>query len=244
MDGNGRWAKQRSYPRLVGHKKGADSVRAVVKAAGEIGLEALTLFAFSEENWGRPFDEVSGIMKLLETYLVRERKELMNNGVRFKAFGNLNRLSERTRVILSETEDMLSKNSGLKLNLALSYGGRQEIVMACRSLAEQVKAGLIDPSDISEEVFRNSLFTRDLTDPDLLIRTSGEQRISNFLLWQMAYTEFYFTDTFWPDFGRADFLAAIRAFQLRDRRFGLVKPEISKPSTTAMILNESANTLC
>ena len=223
MDGNGRWAQERRKPRVWGHKKGVESVRAVVKTAGEIGIKYLTLYAFSEENWGRPQTEVSGIMTLLDTFVVRERKELYENNVRLKTIGRIEKLPKKTRNLVQETVEYLKDNDGLTLTIALSYGSRTEISDACRSIAQLVKDKHIDPSDIDPELFSQHLSTGTLPDPDLLIRTSGEQRISNFLLWQMAYSELWFSTVYWPDFRREHFLDAIQSYKNRKRRFGLVE---------------------
>jgi len=222
MDGNGRWASRKGKPRVFGHKQGVESVRSVVTTAGNLGIKVLTLFAFSEENWGRPNGEVNFIMNLLNTYIKKERKSLNEKNVVFRTIGNLSKLPDSTRALIEETKEMLSKNTGMILNIALSYGGRQEITNACKSIANAVKAGELDVEDIRPELFEKFLDTSDLPAPDLLIRSSGEQRISNFLLWQLAYTELYFTDVLWPDFDGAEFENALEAYSGRDRRFGLV----------------------
>jgi len=220
MDGNGRWASLRRRPRVFGHRNGVESVRQVVKAAGEWGVETLTLYAFSEENWKRPSDEVGVIMGLLDTYVRKECAELDRNNVQFRAIGDLDRLKESTRELIQDVTRKLSGNSGLVLNLALSYGGRMEITRAVKAIAEKIKAGELKPDDISQETIGQYLFTSGSSDPDLIIRTSGEQRMSNFLLWQSAYSELYFTDVLWPDFGRREFADAIDSFGARERRFG------------------------
>jgi undecaprenyl diphosphate synthase len=225
MDGNGRWAQQRGKPRVFGHRKGADNVREVVKTADQLGIKVLSLFAFSEENWGRPAMEVRALMTLLNTYLLQERDELKANNVQLRSMGNHDRLPPKTLKILRETEEYLSENTGLVLNMALSYGGRTEIVDAARAIARRVQAGELNPNDIDHDVFKAMLPNWDLPDPDLLIRTSGEQRISNFMLWQMAYTEFYFTPMHWPDFGQDQLVAALQEYTRRQRRFGLVEEE-------------------
>jgi len=229
MDGNGRWAKERFRPRLWGHKNGVDSVREVVRACGQLGVKVLTLFAFSEENWGRPITEVTGLMELLNNAVLRERDELDANNVRLSLIGDLDRLPSKTRELLQGMVRSLAGNTGLTLNLALSYGGRGEIVHAAQKLARQVREGLIDPEDIDAGRFSKALFTADLPDPDLVIRTSGELRVSNFLLWQLAYAELWFTPVHWPDFRRKHLEEAIAAYQSRRRRFGLVdnSPESS-----------------
>jgi len=223
MDGNGRWAKSKSMlERMDGHRAGTESVRAATRTAAQLKMTALTLYAFSSENWSRPKREVSALMNLLETYLVNERDELMENNVKLVASGQLGRLPDSARKKLRQTMELTEKNTGTVLNLALSYGGRQEIVEATRRIAEKVKSGEIDPSEISEEVFVDHLCQPDLPDPELLIRTSGEQRVSNFLLWQIAYTEFVYLDIHWPDFRRVNFLEALAQYMNRDRRFGKV----------------------
>ena len=222
MDGNGRWAKERFRPRLWGHKNGVDSVREVVRSCGELGIKVLTLFAFSEENWGRPVTEVSGLMELLNNAVLREKDELNANNVRLSLIGDLDRLPTKTRDLLQGMVADLAGNTGLILYLALSFGGRGEIVHAAQTLARQVREGLIDPEQIDADRFAKALFTADLPDPDLVIRTSGELRVSNFLLWQLAYAELWFTPVHWPDFRRKHLDDAIAAFQGRRRRFGLI----------------------
>lgn len=222
MDGNGRWANRRGRPRIYGHHRGADSVRAVVETADQLGIKVLSLYAFSEENWGRPAHEVTAIMTLLNTYLLKDREELKRNNVQLRTMGRIERLPPKTLKILRETQEMLAENTGLVLNIALSYGGRSEIVEACRAVARRVQAGEITPQDVNIEIFSESFPSCDLPDPDLLIRTSGEQRISNFMLWQMAYTEFYFTPVHWPDFREEEFVQALKEYLGRQRRFGLV----------------------
>jgi undecaprenyl diphosphate synthase len=220
MDGNGRWAKQRHQPRIEGHRIGAESVRAVVRAAGEIGIKYLTLYAFSVENWNRPKEEVDTLMKFLAQYLKNESAELARNNVRLEAIGQIYRLPESTQEQLKKTIENLSKNNGLSLILALSYGGRTEIVEAVRSIADQVKRGDIEPAEITEQVISQHLYTSNLPDPDLLIRTSGEMRLSNFLLWQISYAELVVTPTLWPDFRKAQFFEALEEYARRHRRFG------------------------
>ena len=222
MDGNGRWARQQLMPRIMGHRKGAERVREVVNAAGELGVKALTLYAFSEENWLRPRDEVDGLMHLLEIYLEGEVKKLHDNKVRFRAIGNRDMIPPRCRKLIADGENLMRDNEGLNLTIALSYGGRSEIVDTCKKLARAVACGTLNPEDIDQASFAEHLMTFPLPDPDLLIRTSGELRISNFLLWQMAYTEMYFTPVLWPDFGRSNFVEALQTFQGRKRRFGKI----------------------
>ena len=220
MDGNGRWAKQRSLPRIEGHRHGAESVRAVVRAAGEVGIKYLTLYAFSVENWSRPQDEVDTLMKYLDRYLRNEIGELQKNNVRLEVIGQIYRLPEFVQEQLKKTMAALANNKGLTLVLALSYGGRTEIVEAARTIASKVKQGKLDAAEINEQVLAQHLYTKNLPDPDLLIRTSGEMRISNFLLWQISYTELVVTPTLWPDFRKAQFFDALEEYTRRHRRFG------------------------
>jgi undecaprenyl diphosphate synthase len=220
MDGNGRWATGRGLPRIAGHKRGAEAVRDIVRAAGELGVGYLTLFGFSSENWKRPLAEVQDLMGLLRVYLRSEVAELHRNGVRFRVVGDRARFAPDTIALIEEAEGLTAANGGLTLTLALSYGGRQEIVRAARSLAEDVRAGRLDPAQIDEDLFASRLFTADIPDPDLLIRTSGEMRISNFLLWQSAYTELAFFDVLWPDFTKRHLEQALADFQGRERRWG------------------------
>jgi undecaprenyl diphosphate synthase len=220
MDGNGRWAKQRSLPRVEGHRTGAESVRAVVRAAGEFGIKYLTLYAFSTENWNRPKDEVDTLMKYLARFLKAELAELIKNNVRLEVIGQIYRLPEFVQDQLRKTQAALAKNKGLTLVLALSYSGRAEIVEAVRGVAAKVREGVIDPAEITEEVVAQHLYTRHFPDPDLLIRTSGEMRVSNFLLWQISYAELVVTSTLWPDFRRTQFLQALEEYARRHRRFG------------------------
>lgn len=220
MDGNGRWAKARGLPRTAGHKKGADAVRAVVKACGEMGVDYLTLYAFSSENWSRPQDEVSDLMALLRWYLKKELAELHKQGIRLRVIGDRSALADDIVSLIENAEQKTAANTKMTLIIAISYGAHQEIVHAVQKLAEDVKAGTLEPSDITASVIEQRLYTTDLPAPDLIIRTSGEQRLSNFMLWQAAYSEFLFVDTLWPNFGRDDLSAAISEFQRRDRRFG------------------------
>jgi len=222
MDGNGRWAKSRCLPRTAGHKKGMEVVRDVVRASAEIGIKYLTLFGFSSENWRRPESEVSDLMGLLRFYLKREAKELHKQNVRMLVIGDRSKLASDIQKQVTYVEDLTSENTGLTVIIALSYGARDELVTAARTLAKQVQAGDILAEDITEDVFSASLFTKDIPDPDLLIRTSGEQRISNFLLWQIAYAEFVFVDTLWPDFTKETLLAALSEYSRRERRYGAV----------------------
>lgn len=220
MDGNGRWARARGLPRVAGHRKGAEAVRTTIRAAIEAGVEFLTLYGFSSENWKRPASEVSDLMGLLRLYLRSEIASLHENGVRLSIIGDRERLAPDIVSLIEEAESLTAGNRRLVLTMALSYGGRAEIAAAARRLAERVKAGDLDPAAIDEDAFAGQLFTRDIPDPDVLIRTSGEKRISNFLLWQSAYTEFLFVDTLWPDFGQADFNEALGEFRRRERRYG------------------------
>ncbi|MBB3065879.1 MULTISPECIES: isoprenyl transferase [Limibacillus] len=220
MDGNGRWAKSRGLPRSAGHRRGAEAARGCVRAAANLGIRHLTLFSFSAENWKRPLEEVDELMGLLRWYLKSEIDELHNNGVRLRVIGDRSRLATDIIKLIEEAEALTSENTRLNLMIALSYGGRQEVVAAARALAERVSAGELTPDEIDAEQFQAHLYTVDLPDPDLIIRTSGEQRISNFLIWQSAYSELVFLNTLWPDFGEADFLAAIEEYQTRERRYG------------------------
>ncbi len=220
MDGNGRWAKQRHLPRVEGHRHGVESVRAVVRAAGELGVKYLTLYAFSVENWNRPQDEVDTLMTYLARFLKNEIGELNRNNVRLEAIGQIYRLPEFVQEQLRKTQAALAKNNGLTLVLALSYGGRTEIVEAVRSIAAKVKAGKIEAAEINDQVIAQHLYTRNWPDPDLLIRTSGEMRVSNFLLWQISYSELVVTPTLWPDFRKPEFYEAMEEYMRRHRRFG------------------------
>jgi undecaprenyl diphosphate synthase len=220
MDGNGRWAQARGLPRIAGHRRGADAVRRTLEAAGELGVPYLTLFGFSSENWKRPHDEVDDLMGLLRHYLRGEIAELHRNGVRLRVIGDRARLSTDIVALIENAEALTRDNRAINLTVALSYGGRAEIVAAARVVATEAAAGRLAPEAINEDSIAAHLFTADLPDPDLLIRTSGEQRISNFLLWQCAYAELVFTKTLWPDFGRADLEHAITEFGGRERRYG------------------------
>src|SRR5688572_9161731 len=224
MDGNGRWARSRGLPRFRGHTEGMQSVREIVEASVEIGFPNLTLYAFSQENWNRPPAEVNALMKLLQRYVAKERDELVRQGVEVRVFGELDQLASGPRKAVDMIQSSTAGGRNLRLNLMISYGSRTEIVRAVRRIAEAVKAGKLDPAHIDDAVISNHLYTAGLPDPDLLIRTSGEQRISNFMLWQLAYTELYITQTLWPDFRRPDLIAAIHEYQKRERRFGRVTP--------------------
>lgn len=220
MDGNGRWAANRGLPRIAGHQRGADAVRTAVRSCSELGVRYLTLYAFSSENWKRPADEVQDLMGLLRVYLRREINELAENGVRMRVIGDRRRLEPDIQELIAESEERTRGNDRLDLVVALNYGARNEILSAVRGLAADVAAGILDPATITEDVFAARLDTRGMPDPDLLIRTSGERRLSNFLLWQCAYAELVFTPTLWPDFGKADLEAAIEDYQRRERRYG------------------------
>jgi len=222
MDGNGRWAERRHKPRLFGHEAGMRAVREVIETAADLQIPYLTLYAFSQENWKRPRPEVEALMKLLQRYIRSERKQLIEKRIRVSAIGELDRLFPTARAELDKLIAETADNNRLVVTLALSYGGRAEIVEAARQIARQVAHGELDPDAVDEALFESFLYTSDLPDPDLLIRTSGELRVSNFLLWQVAYTELYMTDVLWPDFDRQAFVNAIAAFQNRERRFGTV----------------------
>jgi undecaprenyl diphosphate synthase len=223
MDGNGRWARERGLPRWEGHRRGMEAVRESVKGCLEAGVEHLTLYAFSQENWERPTREVEALMDLLQEFVEREKRELRENGVRARVFGQLDELPARARSAVEELESFTRPADRLSLNLAISYGSRAEIVHAARQLARLVELGTLRPEEIDEERLGRELYTADWPDPDLLVRTSGERRLSNFLLWQLAYAELYVTEVLWPDFGRGDLYRAILDFQGRERRFGRVE---------------------
>ncbi len=223
MDGNGRWAKKKLLNRVKGHEKGVNSVRDIVSSARKIGISYLTLYAFSTENWGRPKAEVSALMKLLKKFLINERDEMMDKNIRFISVGKREQLPDSVLNELIKTEELTKNNSEMVLNIALSYGSRSEIVDAVKSISDNVKNGSLNMEDISEELISDNLYTKDLPDPDLLIRTSGEMRISNFLMWQISYSEIFFSQTLWPDFTEAEFINILKNYQNRDRRFGKVK---------------------
>lgn len=220
MDGNGRWANERNLPRYEGHRHGVERVRDMIKACTELGIKYLTLYAFSKENWSRPKDEVNFLMKLLGHYLDSELRELQKNNVRFRMMGRFQELPVEIQKRIRRNIDATKDNKGLTLSLALSYSGRTEILDAVRAISTQVKEGVITPEEINEKLISDSLYTKGIPDPDLLIRTSGELRVSNFMLWQISYTELYITEKFWPDFGKEDLLQAIEAYKMRERRFG------------------------
>lgn len=223
MDGNGRWAQMRGRPRVFGHRRGMESVRAVVEASRELGVQVLTLYAFSEENWKRPEAEIKALMMILRNYIRRERRQLRDNGIRVGCIGHWERIESSSRKAIQEAIEYTSGQSRMLLNLAISYGSRTEILEAARKLCRDAAEGRVAPDKIDEEMFSGSLYTSGLPDPDLLIRTSGEMRISNFLLWQIAYTELFISQTLWPDFRKEHYYEAVAAFQKRDRRFGMVK---------------------
>ena len=227
MDGNGRWATRRGLNRCEGHRRGKDAVRAVVEAARELGIPYLTLFVFSNENWQRPSTEVRFLMQLFHRFLITEGKRLMKRGIRILTIGDGGRLPAPVRRALAQMVDQTSENRTMTVVLALSYGGRQDVVEATRRIAEAVASGAMRPDEISEDLIERELMTAGVPDPDLLIRTSGELRISNFFLYQLAYTELYFTDTLWPDFRERDLLKAIAAYQSRERRFGTVETAVN-----------------
>ena len=226
MDGNGRWAERHAMGRIMGHRKGADSVRETVRTCRRIGIRYLTLYAFSMENWLRPKAEVRALLRLLKEYLKNEVQEMMDQDIHLVAIGNLDSLGESVHMTLKETMDRTAHNQGMVLNLALSYGGRDEIVEAARRMVSDGLAGNITPEEVTKDLFAGYLYTTGLPDPDLLIRTGGECRISNFLLWQMAYTEFYFTEILWPDFREQHLLRAIADYQQRERRFGMTSEQL------------------
>ncbi len=221
MDGNGRWAQRRGLPRTDGHRQGADSVRVITRACRRAGIGALTLYAFSEQNWNRPVEEVEALMELLRQYLLDERDEILDNDIRLTTIGNTHLLPDKVREPLDELMEASAGNESMILCLALSYGGREEFIAATRSVAESVQSGELDPTKVTEELIGQHMWSAHLPPLDLLIRTSGEQRLSNFLLWHAAYAELYFTPTLWPDFSEQDLKAAFEAFQHRDRRYGL-----------------------
>jgi len=226
MDGNGRWAQRRGLPRIEGHRKGAAAVREVVRQAREMGLRALTLYAFSSQNWQRPPDEIAVLMQLLRDYVIEERAEIMDNEIRLIAIGDVDRLPDFVREPLEGLMRDSAGNRAMTLCLALSYGGREAIVASTRALCELVARGALKPEEVTEDRFSAALQTGGLPQLDLLVRTSGEERLSNFLLWEAAYAELYFTDTLWPEFGREEFVRAIESFRGRERRFGRTREQI------------------
>lgn len=226
MDGNGRWAKARLLPRIMGHRRGVQTVRLIVEECSKIGIGYLTLFAFSAENWSRPKSEVRSLMTLLKKYIRMELPRMMRNNIRFNVIGNRSDLPADVAAGLDDAMAVTAANSGMVLTLALSYGSRQELLQAARRIAADVGSGRISPEELSEDSFARYLYTAGLPDPDLLVRTSGEMRISNFLLWQLAYTELYFTDVNWPDFDRDELYKALADYQQRERRFGLTSDQL------------------
>ncbi len=237
MDGNGRWASQRDLPRAEGHRVGAESVREIVREARQIGIRALTLYAFSSQNWARPSDEVAALMALLREYLISERAEIMDNDIRLCAMGNTKRLPNAVGGPLNELITASASNQSMVLTLALSYGGRESIVSAAKRAAEAIAAGALSPKQLTPESFQQFLPTAMLPPLDLLIRTSGEQRVSNFLLWELAYTELYFTQTLWPDFRRQQLHEALEAYAQRERRFGRTQTRQTEQSTPSAVSN-------
>ena len=223
MDGNGRWAKERNLPRSMGHKAGVETVRIILKEAARLGVKNLTLYTFSTENWGRPTDEISTLMKLINIYLKSELKEINESGVKLNIFGDMSRLPKESRDALNDAIELTKNNKRINLNLALNYGGRDEIVRATKLIVRDIKNNKIKEEDINEKTVEKYLYTNGIPDPDLIIRPSGEQRISNFLLWQCAYSEFWYSNINWPDFKEVDLRKAIADYQGRDRRFGKVK---------------------
>jgi len=222
MDGNGRWAKRRGLPRIMGHQRGVDTLKALLRCCRDWGVPALTAYAFSTENWGRPLEEVEFLMTLFERVLRKELQEMMEENVRIRFVGNLESLPSSLQTEIDRSMEQTQNNSGIQFTVATNYGGRQEIVQACRAIATKVQQGHLNLEDIDETLLERHLYTAGLSSPDLLIRTSGEMRLSNFLLWQMAYAEIYVTQTLWPDFDRAQFHKALSAYQQRERRFGKV----------------------
>ncbi|MGV3621716.1 MAG: isoprenyl transferase [Archangium sp.] len=226
MDGNGRWAEGRGQPRIEGHRVGSDSVREVTRCARRVGVEALTLYAFSSQNWARPAEEVAALMDLLREYLLKEREEILSNGIRLNAIGELDKLPKYVREPLEKLRAESAHNTGMTLTLALSYGGREELVIMARRIAEQVKLQQLEPAAVSEALIDATLWTAGLPPVDLVIRTSGERRLSNFLLWQSSYAELVFTDVLWPDFRARELCEALGTFQQRERRFGLTGAQV------------------
>ncbi|PIP35787.1 MAG: isoprenyl transferase [Desulfobacterales bacterium CG07_land_8_20_14_0_80_52_14] len=220
MDGNGRWARKRMLNRIRGHEKGADAVRTVVRTSRELGIPYLTLYAFSTENWERPETEIAALMMLLKRFLKSEQQEMLENGIRLNAVGQIDHLPADVRSTLEKVMMITQHNMGMLLNLALSYGGRAEIIRAVRDIVSKVQKNELDPEQITDDLIGDHLYTRGMPDPDLLIRTGGEMRVSNFLLWQIAYTEIFVTSTLWPDFSKEEYIGILRDFQKRERRFG------------------------
>ena len=237
MDGNGRWAQSQGFVRTLGHREGSASVRRIVRACRRLGLGALTLYAFSEQNWGRPQLEVDVLMELLKEFLLSERAEMIERGIRLRSIGRIDRLPDHVRAVLDEVVEATSGGERMTLTLALSYGGREEIADAAREIARRAASGELDPEDVDERSFGDALPSMEAGPVDLLIRTSGELRVSNFVLWAAAYAELYFTDRLWPDFDERDLFEALAAYQMRDRRFGrIASPAKEAPATLAALL--------
>jgi undecaprenyl diphosphate synthase len=241
MDGNGRWARKRGFPRVAGHKKGVDSVRDTVEACAQLGVKYLTLYTFSTENWNRPKEEVSTLMRLLLRSLKDETDELHQNDIKLTTIGDIKSLPDEVQKQLFEAMEKTKDNKRMTLNLALSYSGRWELLETFRNLATKVRIGELNPEDINEGCISGNLLTRDIPDPDLLIRTSGEFRVSNFLLWQIAYTEFYISDVYWPEFRRKHIYEAVKVFQKRERRFGLVSEQLKKKNKGSKNVSNLSN---
>ena len=239
MDGNGRWAQKQGFARIRGHEVGVRRVEEIIRVAQDYGIKYLTLYAFSKENWQRPKDEVAFLMGLLVQYLDHKIKEMMENNVVFNAIGRLSDLPDLVRRKVAEGMEKTKQNTGLVVTFAFSYSSRLEIMEACQKIAEEVRAGKINPDQITEEIFSNHLYTANLPDPDLLIRTSGEMRISNFLLWQISYSELYITDKYWPEFTREEFARALDAYQKRERRFGRTCPPTAASSASTLALQKT-----
>jgi undecaprenyl diphosphate synthase len=231
MDGNGRWAKKRSLNRIRGHSEGTKSVQDIVRACREVGIQVLTLYAFSTENWNRPQKEVSALMKLLKEFLESELPDMMENGIRLNTIGDMNRFPDHVLKVLRHTMETTRYNQGMLLNLALSYGGRHEIVRAVRRIVADIRKGTLRDEEITEALFPNYLYTHGMPEPDVLIRTSGEMRISNFLLWQIAYSEIFVTETLWPDFRRQELFQIFHDYEKRERRFGLTGDQVKNGNT-------------
>ena len=226
MDGNGRWAKKKAINRIKGHEEGTKSVKEIVRASRELGIQWLTLYVFSEENWKRPKIEIDALMKILKKFLMSELKEMQDNAIRFQTLGRIYKLPKDIQDLVHVTTEKTSKNDKMVLSIALSYGSRQEILDCIKKIAEKVRSRDLDPDKITENVISDYLYTSNMPDPDLLIRTSGEYRISNFMLWQIAYTEIYITSTLWPDFRKDEFFSAIEAYQKRERRYGAISEQL------------------
>ncbi len=231
MDGNGRWANQRGMRRIRGHHEGANAVRRTVESCRYLGVEALTLYAFSSQNWSRPIDEVTGLMTLFDLYIKKERKRLLNNGIALRVIGDRSKLSDKLRAAVEKLEEESAHNTGMVLQVAVSYGGREEIVQSVQRIAEQVAAGQLEPAEITADHIESNLYTSGIPDPDLVLRTSGELRVSNFLLWQIAYSELFVTDVLWPDFAEPHLLEAFQSFGDRERRFGLTGEQTRTPNS-------------